>query len=176
MDYTPDPEPGFGVDSASRFAPGAVAPRSGVYRVTTTPTTCRICYGWSNQPGAPSFAAFAKGGISRRQHNHMPFRAPNHLAVVILRYGRVARLIPLFSNSPSRGCPILCRFCKGWDFTPSTQPHAFPSDEPLPPQPCGTPAVRTEESAPLLPKLLSYSDFRNSTRSFFSCSVSPSFE
>jgi hypothetical protein len=30
----------------------------------------------------------------------------------------------------SAGCPILCRFCKGWDFTPPTQPHAFPSAEP----------------------------------------------
>src|SRR6266571_4559839 len=31
-----------------------------------------------------------------------------------------------FSNSPSRGCPILCRFCKGWDFTRPTQPTCPP--------------------------------------------------
>jgi hypothetical protein len=52
--------------------------------------------------------------------------------------------------SDLRGCPILCRSCKGWDFTPPTQPHAVPSVRTtLPSQPCGTPAVRTEESAPL---------------------------
>jgi len=49
--------------------------------------------------GAPSFAAFAKGGISRRQHNDMPSRV----------------------SEPS-----------------------------LHSQPCGTPAVRTEELDPLL--------------------------
>jgi hypothetical protein len=48
------------------------------------PPHAAFCYGWSNQPGAPSFGgappfvAFAKGGIPHRQPNRMPFRAPNH--------------------------------------------------------------------------------------------------
>ena len=69
---------------------------------------------------------------------HHPVGAPSFASCVIAysnqidcgRKGWVNKMPGQPSRpSPHSGCPILCRFCKGWAFTPPTQPHAVPRAE-----------------------------------------------